>query len=180
MESSKSFEAEPYLPEPRQFCRNSAGATKVLKKLRAVQFHPTTHHLMDREKAIIDGSNAVHLLAPQVRRPDIRNISAIVSAVEASGRDAIIVIDPGIRSVIADADEFERLMSDPRIMTVPPGQDTSRFVLETAARLDAVIVSNNTYVDYYEDFPWIEARRIPVAAVNGAVLLLDQKMKRAS
>jgi len=134
---------------------------------------------MNREKAIIDGSNAVHLQAPQVRRPNIRNISAIVSAVEASGRDPIIVIDPGMRTVLADADEFEKLMSDPRIITVPPGEETGRFVLETAARLDAVIVSNNTYIEYYEYYPWIEQRRIPVAVVNGSVLLLDQKMKRA-
>jgi hypothetical protein len=133
---------------------------------------------MNREKAIIDGSNAVHLQAPQVRRPNIKNISAIASAVEASGREPIIVIDPSIRSVLAEAEEFERLMSDPRIMIVPEGQETARFVLETAQKLDAVIVSNNTYVEYYEDFPWIEQRRIPVAAVSGSVLLLDGKMKR--
>jgi hypothetical protein len=135
---------------------------------------------MNKEKAIIDGSNVVYLQAPQVRRPNIKNISAIARAVEASGREPIIVIDPSIRSVLADADEFERLMSDPRIMTVPPGQETSRFVLETARELDAVMVSNNTYVEYYEDYPWIEQRRIPVAAVSGSVLLLDHKMKRAS
>jgi hypothetical protein len=133
---------------------------------------------MNREKAIIDGSNAVHLQAPQVRRPNIKNISAIASAVEASGREPIIVIDPSIRSVLAEAEEFERLMSDPRLMIVPEGQETARFVLETAQKLDAVIVSNNTYVEYYEDFPWIEQRRIPVAAVSGSVLLLDGKMKR--
>ena len=84
-----------------------------------------------------------------------------------------------LRTVLADADEFEKLMSDPRIITVPPGEETGRFVLETAAKLDAVIVSNNTYIEYYEYYPWIEQRRIPVAVVNGSVLLLDQKMKRA-
>jgi hypothetical protein len=134
---------------------------------------------MNREMAIIDGANAVYLEAPQVRRPNIKNIAAIARAVEASGRDVVIVIDPSIRSVLADADEFERLMSDPRITTVPPGEDTSRFVLETAARLDAVIVSNYTYAEYYEFYPWVEERRIPVAAVNGSVLLLDSKLKRA-
>ena len=50
----------------------------------------------------------------------------------------------------------------------------------TANKLDAVVISNNTYIDYYEDFPWIEQKRISIAIINGAVLLLDQKMKRAS
>jgi hypothetical protein len=135
---------------------------------------------MNRPKAIIDGANAAYLQAPRERRPNIKNISAVAKAVEASGRDPIIVLDPSIRSLIVDVDEFERLLSDSRIMALPSGQDIGRFVLETADKLDAEIVSNNTYIDYYEDYPWIELRRIPVAVVNGNVILLDRRMKQAS
>ena len=134
---------------------------------------------MSRQKAIIDGSNAAYLNAPREPRPNIRNISAIADAVEASGRDPIIIFDPSIRSLIVDVDEFERLLSDSRLITVPTGKDISRVVLETAEKLDAVIVSNKTYAEYYEDYPRTEERRIPVAVVNGTVLLLDRNMKRA-
>jgi len=134
---------------------------------------------MNRQKAIIDGSNAAYLNAPREPRPNIRNISAIADAVEASGRDPIIIFDPSIRSLIVDVDEFERLLADSRLITVPVGKDIGRLVLETAGKLDAVIVSNNTYADYYEDYPSTEERRIPVAVVNGRVLLLDHNMKRA-
>ena len=134
---------------------------------------------MSRQKAIIDGSNAAYLNAPREPRPNIRNISAIADAVEASGRDPIIIFDPSIRSLIVDVDEFERLLSDSRLITVAGGKDISRVVLETAEKLDAVIVSNKTYAEYYEDYPRTEERRIPVAVVNGTVLLLDRNMKRA-
>ena len=134
---------------------------------------------MKREKAVIDGANAMHLQAPREPRPNIKNIFAIVQAVERSGRDPVIIVDLGIRPLIVDVNEFEKLLSDRRVMTVSPGEDLSRVVLETASKLDAVIISTNTYIDYYEDFPWIELRRISVAMVNGTAVLLDQKLKRA-
>ena len=121
----------------------------------------------------------MYLQAPREPRPNIKNILAIAQVVERSGRDPIIILDPGIRPLIADVNEFEKLLSDRRVMTVSPGEDLSRVVLETASKLDAVIISTNTYIDYYEDFPWIELRRISVAIVNGTAVLLDQKLKRA-
>ena len=133
----------------------------------------------EKEKAVIDGANAMYLLAPREPRPNIKNIVAIAQVVEKSGRDPIIIIDPGIRTLIGDVDEFEKLLSDRRVMTVPPGEDQSRVVLDTANKLDAVIVSNNTYIDYYEEFPWIEQKRISVAIMNGKAFLLDNRMKRA-
>jgi len=135
---------------------------------------------MPKQKAIIDGSNAAYLQAPRERRANLKNISAVVKAVEKSGRDPVIVFDPSMRSLLADLDEYERLMSDSRSITVPSGKDINHFVLETADKLNAVIVSNNTYIDYYEEYPWIEERRIPVALVDGSVLLLEAKLKRAS
>jgi hypothetical protein len=135
---------------------------------------------MKKEKAVIDGANAMYLQAPREPRPKIKNIFAIADAVERSGRDPIIIVDPSIRCLIVDVNEFAKLLSDRRVTSIQPGEDLSRVVLETAGKLDAVVVSNNTYIDYYEDFPWIEEKRISMAINNGAVLLLDQKMKRAS
>ena len=135
---------------------------------------------MKREKAIIDGLNVAYLQAPQERRPKLEHISAIAHAIEMSGRDPVIIIDPTIRSLVADPGALGRLLSDPRVTTLPDGKDMGRFVLEISDRLDGVIVSNNTYAEYYEDYPWVEQKRIGVAVVNGAILLLDTKMKRAS
>ena len=135
---------------------------------------------MERENAVVDALNVAYLQAPRERRANLKNISAIAQAVEMSGRDPIIVIDPTIRSLVADTDELDRLLSDARLVILPDGKDMGRFVLETAAELNAVIVSNNTYAEYYEDYPWVEQKRIAVAVVNGAIMLLDTKIKRAS
>jgi hypothetical protein len=135
---------------------------------------------MKRQKAIIDGSNAAYLNAPREWRPNIKDIFTIARAVVASGRDPVIVIDPSIRSLLVDVAEFEKLLADSRVITVPSGKDIASIVLDMADKLDAVIISTNTYIEYYEYYPWIEERRIAVAIVNGRALLLEDKMKRAS
>ena len=132
------------------------------------------------QKAVIDGSNAAYLKAPRERKPNIRNISEVARAVERSGLVPIIIIDPDMRSLMVDVEEFERLLSDKRTMPLPPGKEFSRFVVEVADDVNGVIVSNYTYSEHYEDYPWIEERRIPVAIVNSSVMLLSEKLKQAS
>ena len=134
---------------------------------------------MNKQKAIIDSLNAAYLQAPSEPRPNIKNISAVAEVVESSGLEPVIIIDPGIRPVISDVETFDKLLSDRRVTARPPDKEMNRFILETAEKFNALIVSNNTYAEYYEDFPWIEERRIAIAMVNGRVQLLD-KLKRAS
>ena|SRR5437588_62307 len=135
---------------------------------------------MNKEKAVIDGVNAAYLEAPRQPRANMRNIFAIVRAVQAGGRDPIVVIDPTNRSIISDAAEFQAVLGNIQLVTVPPGEDIERVVLQTADHHNAVIVSNNTYAQHYEEYPWIEQRRIPVALVNGTVLLLENRFSKAS
>jgi Zc3h12a-like Ribonuclease NYN domain len=138
---------------------------------------------MKREKAVIDGANAAYLEAPRQPRANMKNILAVVRAVQAAGRDPIVVIDPTNRSIIADAAKFQAAladMDDIEVMTVPPGEEIDRVVLQTADHYNASIVSNNTYAQYYEDYPWVEERRIPIALINGTIHLLEHRFSRAS
>jgi hypothetical protein len=135
---------------------------------------------MKREKAVIDGANVAYVEAPRERRPNLKHIFAVVEAVVASGREPIVVIDTTNHSLIPDASDFEGRLGHIKLISVPPGEDTGRVVLDTAAKQNAAIISNNTYADYFEEFPTIEQRRIPVALVDGTVLLLENRLKRAS
>ena len=135
---------------------------------------------MNKEKAIIDGANVAYLQAPQERRANISNIFAVAQAVEAIGLDPIVVIDLSNRAIVADTHKFQAQLGPWQVVSVPPGADSGRVVLETADKYGALIVSNNIYAEYYEDYPGIEQRRIPVAFIDGTVLLLNNTLKRAS
>lgn len=129
--------------------------------------------------AVIDGSNALYLQAPREPRPNIGHVLALARAVEEAGMEPMILFDPGIRTLLTDA-EFETLSMDPRAFALPDGKDMGPFILETADRMDAAIVSNNIYAEYAPNSQWMEKRRIPITVVDGKpLLLLRQEFRRA-
>jgi len=50
------------------------------------------------------------------------------------------------------------------------------FILETADRLEAVVVSNDTFDRFRDRYPWVEQRRGPLMIVRGEVELYEQKL----
>jgi len=133
---------------------------------------------MNKEKAVVDGCNVVYLDSPR-RKPSIKNIFAVVAAVEASGREPVVIVQPAVLSVLGELELLERLLSQSCVLRIPDGSDPARCVLETAQECDAIIVSNSAYVDYWNEFPWVELCRLPVAAVDGGVCLLEARFKNA-
>src|SRR5262245_35908224 len=105
---------------------------------------------MNKDKAIIDGSNLSYLEAPKQPRANIKSIFDVMRAVEARGLEPVVVIDPDGRSVV-DANDLQRLLEERSVVKVPSDSDQARVVLEMALKHNAVIVSNNAYVDYLEE-----------------------------
>jgi len=131
---------------------------------------------MKKEKAVIDGCNVVYVDSPR-RKPSIKNIFAVISAIEASGREPVVIVHPAVLSILGEFELLERLLSQSCVVRIPAGSDPARAVLEKAQECDAIIVSNNAYVDYWNEFPWVELCRLPVAAVDGRVSLLEARFK---
>src|SRR5262249_17509968 len=135
---------------------------------------------MRKEIAVIDASNVLHLEVPRQQKPRIKNIYAVVNAVKASGREPILVIETATLSTVGDPENLEKLLAESFVLSIPDGSDASRAVLETAQERDAIVVSNNTYSDYWGEYPWVELCRLPVALVDGHVCLLERRFKKAS
>src|SRR5215510_2798159 len=135
---------------------------------------------MRKQKAVIDASNILHLEVPRQQKPRIKTIYAVVDAVKASGREPILVVEAAMLSTICDPKNLENLLSESFVLAIPDGSDTSRAVLETAEQRDAIVVSNDTYSDYLNEYPWVELCRLPVALVDGHVCLLEWRFKKAS
>jgi len=135
---------------------------------------------MRKQKAVIDASNILHLEVPRQQKPRIRTIYAVIDAVKASGREPILLVEAAALSTVGDPENLENLLAESFVLSIPEGSDTSRAVLETAQQRDAIIVSNDTYSDYWEEYPWIELCRLPVALVDGHVFLLEHRFKKAS
>ena|SRR5262245_1076595 len=133
---------------------------------------------MQRENAVIDGYNMLYLESPQ-RKPSIENIFAVIAAVRASGREPIVMVEPAVLSVVGEFELLQRLISEPCVINIPAGSDGARVILEKAQECDGIVVSNNTYIDYWGDYPWVELCRLPVAKIDGSVCLLEARFKDA-
>jgi hypothetical protein len=132
---------------------------------------------MAKETAVIDGCNILHLENPASGKRSIEKIFDVIAAVEDSGRYPLVVIDPMMFSVVGEIENLKKLERAPGVISVESGSCAARTVLETAKEYDAIIVSNNTYADYWAEYPWVERCRLPVAVIDGKVCLLERRFQ---
>jgi hypothetical protein len=119
--------------------------------------------------AIIDGSNVAHS-APQAR-PRLDHIQHLRRKLEEEGYEPIVIVDAALRHQIDDAPAFEALEKDGRIRQAPAGTDADWFILTFARELDAVVVSNDRFREYRQEFPEFEDRQIRFMIVDNEVVL---------
>lgn len=125
------------------------------------------------EKIVVDGSNVAHLETSRDGSPKISNVEAVRSALRDRGYDPIVIVDASLRHEIDDPQQLESLLDDEKIHQAPSDTDADYFIVETADREDARIVSNDRYEEYQDDFPWIPDRRVPLMIIDGEVELYE-------
>lgn len=125
------------------------------------------------KKIVVDGSNVAHLETSADGSPKVSNIQAVRSALRDRGYEPIVIVDASLRHEIDDPDQLEDLLDLEEIHQAPSDTDADYFIVETADREDARIVSNDRYEEYQDDFPWIPDRRIPLMIIDGAVELYE-------
>lgn len=102
---------------------------------------------------VVDGSNvAFHRVGKGKGR--VRNIRIVVKTLEKKGFDVKVVIDASLRHRIDRPSELEKLIREGKIIQAPPGSPADYFILKMAEDLNAVIVSNDLYRDWWKEFPW--------------------------
>ncbi len=119
--------------------------------------------------AIIDGSNVAHS-APQAKAR-LDYIQHLRTKLEDEGYEPIVIVDAALRHQIDDAPAFEALENDGRIRQAPAGTDADWFILSFASELDAVIVSNDRFREYLDEFPDLPDRQIRFMIVENEVVL---------
>ena len=99
------------------------------------------------------------------------NIVAMREALIEEGYDPVIIVDATLRHSIDDPEQLEALLESEEIRQAPAGTDADYFVLKVADENDAVVISNDLFDDYEDEYPWIEERRIPFMIVRDEVHL---------
>lgn len=126
---------------------------------------------------VVDSANVAYIEQTQAGQPKVSSIEAAHRALKERGYYAIIIIVASVIHEVDNPNRLEELLDDPDIQQAPSQTDADYFILETADRLDAKVVSNDEYDRYRDQYPWIEERRIPLMIVEGEVKFYKSQLE---
>jgi hypothetical protein len=120
---------------------------------------------------VVDGANVAWSEQTKDGKPKVSNIVIMRRALEEEGFDPIIIIDASLRHDVDDANQLEGLIDGQHVRQSPAGTEADYFLLMTADQQNSMVVSNDTFESYRDDYPWIWERRMPYMIVEGKVQL---------
>ena len=127
-----------------------------------------------KKVAVIDGANVAYEERSAGGKPLLSNLTKVRRELEERGFEAVILVDASLKYDIDDQEQLETLIRSQEVRQVPAGTDADYFIIQFADQLDALIVTNDRYKDYAEQYPWVNERRLPYMIVRGEVVLYDE------
>lgn len=131
--------------------------------------------MKSRKKIIVDGANVAYIEKSQSGNPKVSNLIAVEQFLKEKGFDPIIIIDAALQYEIDDSRQLEALIDNQTVRQAPAGTDADYFILETAKKYHAQVVTNDLYEDYLDKYPWFKKSRTPLMIINGKVELYNNK-----
>lgn len=131
---------------------------------------------MGSSQVVVDGANVAYAELSRDEEPRVSNLVAMVKWLQQKGFEPIVIIDASLRYEVDDPDRLEALLDEREYRQAPARTDADYFILETAERLGALVVSNDEFEDRADDYPWIDERRVPFMIVQGEVELYEDRL----
>ena len=140
---------------------------------------------------VIDGSNAASAEKTPDGRPKLHNIMALETYFRDRGLATEVFVDATLKSVIDRPDELERRIRNQSFRQSPGrGVEADKFILETALQEGGLVVSNDRFRGFVEQFPTLFAPsaryflrflivRGQVQLANEALAILGDPVARA-
>lgn len=120
--------------------------------------------------AVVDGSNVAY----EAASPSPPKVSSIIEMRERlieQGLNPIVIVDATLRHEIDDPEQLEALLDQGVVLQAPADTSADYFVLKVADEYGAIVVSNDQFDEFRDEYPWIEQRRMPYMVVKGEVHL---------
>lgn len=127
------------------------------------------NHTQQRAVAVVDGANVAYEAAGE--RPKVSHLLAMRKELEEEGFDPVIILDASLRHEIDDPDQLEALLDQGVVLQAPADTSADYFVLKLAGENDAVVVSNDQFRGYRDEYPWIADRKIEYMVIGDEVHL---------
>ena len=133
--------------------------------------------LLDSKKIVVDGSNVVWQEKKE-GKPNIYNIVIVMNSLVAKGYKPIFFVDASLRHLIPEGDKttFDKWIEIEIIKQVPSGVKADDIILQYADMKGIKVVSNDTYNEYTNIYPWLtdkkENRHVKLNIVDKEVVFV--------
>jgi hypothetical protein len=126
-------------------------------------------------KVVIDGNNVIHYSTTpsSPKKARIEQLLEVIKDLEQRGFDVIPLISAKTKYYIDKKGLLKKLLSQGAILEIPTGTDDDLYILETARKLQAKIVTNDLFRDYVKKFPEIYKERLPFMIVHDQLIIPD-------
>lgn len=142
----------------------------ILRKIMKITFLQDLE--FDQTKIIIDGSNVCWDDLDEKGKPKLENIKLARNVMSKNKfEDIIIVVDAALRYQIQDRKQLDKEANEGLIKVLPAKVDADKFILRLSRDTGALILTNDLYKEYRDEFDWIDKKRVPYSIINGELYL---------
>lgn len=128
-----------------QKCRNQSQSVQKMGKSST------------KRALVIDGNNIAYSLSPQ-GRPKAQNLVLAYQSLASAGYDLVFVISAALVHNIDNPGNLSVFMQSANIDEAPRGTNDDRRIIQLSKKLDADIVSNDRFLDWIDQYPWVTSR----------------------
>jgi hypothetical protein len=110
-----------------------------------------------RRNVVVDGNNIAYHLAPK-GRPRAANLVLARRSLLSAGYRPIIVVSPALVHQVDKPNALRELIDVGHVIEAARGKNDDLFIIQTARKSNADIVSNDRFLDWQDRYPWISNR----------------------
>jgi hypothetical protein len=126
----------------------------------------------ENNKVVVDGSNIAWEELSDSGKPKIENVIMAIETLEQYGfKDITVVADAALRYQIEDPHNLDERVKEGIIKVLPAKVDGDSFILRLSRSSGALILTNDLFKEYREEYRFIDQRRIPYSIINGTFYL---------
>lgn len=122
-----------------------------------------------RPYILVDGANVAFTNKTEGGEPMLENIGLVCKKLKDKGYHPIVIADATLWHEIDEPDKMDELVETGAIKQSPAGTEADYFLIQTAEKFDAKIVSNDQFEKYKARHPDVYERRVPFMIIKGTV-----------
>lgn len=139
-------------------CRPKEGASEAHRK------QP------DSRVIIVDGSNVAHYME-EAGKPMISNLALARRSLKLAGFEPIIVISAALVHQIDEPVDLLDMISTGQVIQVEKGSSDDREIIRRAKANNALVLSNDRFLDWLEANPWLSTRMVKYRMTPSGLIL---------